>query len=157
MPANIAESGYDIIGDSATQNLIVQMYQQEMDLRTRIANYIALGAQLFTNVFTANVNLTATFTFPDGSFAEFVIQGLDGAGNIQLYFKKAVDSNGNEIPQSVVDYLGRVYRLNPSNADKFVHNAIHLHNVTVVVGGGGSVKKITCSKIKDSTVCSNQN
>lgn len=157
IPANVAESGYDVIGNTATQNLVVQMYQQEMDLRTQIANYIALGAQLFTNVFTTNVNLTATFTFPDGSFAEFIISGVDGDGNIQLYFKKAVDSNGNEIPQSVADYWGKTYQLNAADVDRFVHNAIVLHNVTVSVGGAGTAKQITCSKLKDSTVCSAQN
>ena len=95
-PKDIANSAYELIGSTSTQNNLKKSYIDNQSLEQRIENVTAAIASTATNVI--NVNFVIEFSFSDGSKATFKITGIDGDGNVQLTLTEAIDADLNQIP-----------------------------------------------------------
>jgi hypothetical protein len=95
-PKDIADSAYELIGSTSTQNNLKKSYIDNQSLEQRIENVTAAIASTATNVI--NVNFVIEFSFSDGSKATFKITGIDGDGNVQLTLTEAIDADLNQIP-----------------------------------------------------------
>lgn len=95
IPADIVESGYQLIGASYVQNKVVNHFNQvylPADPAEKALTVIAsskLAAQHLTN------SPFAIFTFADGITAYAAMDFVDMGANIHLKFTKLIDKNGN--------------------------------------------------------------
>lgn len=151
VPGELAESAFDLVGNHLLQSSLVDAYNNSMTWDVQIANYMALSAALFGKVL--NVNLVASFVFPDGSIAVFNLAGVNSNGKVLFTFASAKDIDGNIIPLSASAYYGAYFDFTSANFAKFYNNAITLHNITFGVINVGYRVKVTCSITQQGTKC----
>lgn len=134
-PEGIANSAYDLVNSSITQNLIAYNYINNQSLQQIIGDYTSVLIAIAGNI--VGVNLVIEINFSDGSTAEFKIVGLDGTGSLALAVLNAVDSNGNNISLVKSGFNGDMEFYSNDSAFKEFQETVERLGIQVEIGSGG--------------------
>ncbi|MFB2682333.1 hypothetical protein [Shewanella mangrovisoli] len=158
VPTDIADSAYDLVGNSSRENRTIDWYRENANIDWLISDHISLALSTFS-IFNSP-NVIVDITFKDGSVARFKITGVTTLGKLTYKMVSAIDANKNNIPLTKEGYTSGSFNFtnDPSGSLSEFIDAASRMGIPITGGIGGATggiggAKMTCKEIAGNLEC----